>query len=67
MQLEKEKAEIERLREEGSKSARGRAREDKDKLEGLDENEQLMSHTVGGGSMKKLTRIGGLDAVRETD
>lgn len=55
------------MREEGSKSARGRAREDKDKLEGIDDNEQLMSHTVGGGSMKKLTRIVGLDAVRETD
>jgi hypothetical protein len=42
------------MREEGSKSARNRTRDDKDKLEGFDNNEDFMSHTVGYGSMKKL-------------
>jgi len=52
LQLEKEKKEIERMREEGSKSARGRVREDKDKLEGFDQHRDYMSHTMGESPRK---------------
>lgn len=54
------------MREEGAKSARGRVREDKDKLEGFEQHRDYMSHTMGE-SPRKMSKKTDLDAVRETE